>query len=186
MSEARTLNYATPEARPLTDAAITAASTLAGVALLVAMGKGIAAAGDAMDLPNACWQLLTARAVAGALVVSTLVTIRRDMLALFGIAYGAAMLMSHGGPMLLMWCTLAGLATWGVRALTRSRVQGFLAIVIPTLTFALVMTGGSLVRAIERGTQLDYLRDAGIRAAVTVLTALAVFGVAKAVRRSMR
>lgn len=186
MSEARILTLEASESRPLTDAAITAATTLAGVALFVVMGKGIAAVGQAMDLPNACWQLLTARAIAGALVVSTLVMIRRDMLALFGVAYGAAMLMSHGGPMLLMWCTLAGVAAWGVRALTRSRVQGFLAIALPTLTFALVMTGGSLVKAIERGTLASYSVDAGIRAVVTVLTASAVVGVAVLAKRAMR
>jgi hypothetical protein len=177
MTEARAL---TPDTtvRPFTDTAITVASTLAGVALLVLAGKGIAAVGNAMDLPNACWQLLTARAVAGALVVSTLVTIRRDQLALFGLVYGAAMLLSHAGWPLMMWCTLAGLVAWGVRVLVRDRMPAVLAVVLPTLAFALVMTGGSLMRALERGTVTGYLQDAGIRGAVTVVIAALVVGTA--------
>lgn len=191
MSEARTLPYATDASRPasVADLAITVASTLAGVALLVAAGKGIAAVGNAFDLVNGCWQLLALRAAAGAAIVGSLLAIRRDQLAIFGIAYGAAMLASHAGWQLLMWCSIAGLAAWGVRTLVRSasgdRVAPFLAILLPTLTFLVLMTGGSFVRAIERGTVGSYAVDAMLRVVVTVLVVAGVYGAAKLIRRAM-
>lgn len=126
------------------------AATLGGVLLLYLMGKGIAALGNAMDLPRACWQLLALRAAAAGVVVGTLARFRLDHLAIFGVAYGAVLMMGHAS-----WVTLVGASVAGVIAFVlRKRWQDrsvVWSVIVPVGMFVMLLGAGSAYRAIERG-----------------------------------
>lgn len=167
----------------------TAAVTLTGVAVLVLLGKGIAALGQALSLPNACWQLLALRAASVALVAGVLVRTGRESWWLFGAGYGAALTLSHASWVVLTYATLAGLAAWGVKWLLvvrRERGRGdasawgraVAAWAVP-LVFVVVLAGASLQRQVLREGWWAgggaWLFDLGIRlaGAVAVLAVLA-------------
>ncbi|MFN4243187.1 MAG: hypothetical protein ACK4PI_08115 [Tepidisphaerales bacterium] len=166
----------------------TAAVTLTGVAVLVLLGKGIASLGQALSLPNACWQLLALRAASVALVAGVLVRTGRESWWLFGAGYGAALMLSHASWVVLTYATLAGLAAWGSKVLlTGPRFGGAApggwgrvaaAWAVP-LVFVVVLAGASMQRQVLREGLWTgggaWLFDLGIRlaGAVAVLAVLA-------------
>lgn len=187
-----------------------AAVTLAGVVALWLLGKGVAAVGQALALPNACWQLLALRAAAVALVAGVLARSGRASWWLLGAGYGLTLMLSHTSWLVLTFATLAGLAAWGVESVghrlgsasgpdsTRGPADGVspspwtdwaVRWVVP-LVFVGVLAGASLVRRVEReGLVMGggaWLWDLGIRlsGAVAVLTLLAIVSSLRKGRRS--
>lgn len=139
------------------------AATLTAVAVLVLLGKGIGALGQALALPNACWQLLALRAAAVVLVAGTLVRTGRDLWWLFGVGYAAALMMSHTSMPLFLATVGAGLAAWGVRVWVKN---GWGVVAVP-LVFMTVLAGASLYRKVGAQGWVagggEWLFDLGIR-----------------------
>jgi intracellular septation protein A len=126
------------------------AATLGGVLLLYLMGKGIAALGNALDLPRACWQLLALRAAAAGLVVGMLARLRLDHLVVFGLAYGAVLMMGHASWVTLVGASVAGLVAFVLRRRWEDRSLAE-SVVVPVGVFVMLLGAGSAYRAIERG-----------------------------------
>lgn len=141
--------------------------TVAAVAVLVVLGKGIAALGSALELPNACWQLLALRAAAGAGVIAVLTRLGRGQLALFGVMYAGALMLSHTSAAIFIAATLAGLAAGGVRwALREGRYSKWSPWAVG-LVFVVVLSGSTLYRKLVTqppGTAgMEWVFDLGIR-----------------------
>ncbi len=156
------------------------AATLVGVLMLYLMGKGIAAIGNALELPRACWQLLALRAAAAGLVVGVLARFRLDHLAVFGVAYGAMLMMGHASWVTLVGASLAGLVSFGLRSRWQDR-SAILSIVVPVGLFVMLLGSGSAYRAIERGgwdaigsAGLDLVIRGVVGAAVALLVVLVI------------
>ncbi|MFT3785076.1 MAG: hypothetical protein QM770_02785 [Tepidisphaeraceae bacterium] len=180
MSEVTSVSIARPNAivstltRPV-------AVTVAGVATMFLANKLIAATGEALHLPQMCWQMLAVRSALLGAVASTLLVIRCDRLAIFGVLYGLTLVLAHFSWPLLISATLAGVLAAGVRWALRSR-ESFVATLLPVLTLSVVLTGGSLFKAIEKGTFGSYSTDVLLRASVTVAIGAIVWGIARLVR----
>jgi hypothetical protein len=151
------------------------AYTLAGVAVLVVLGKGIAALGQALSLPNACWQLLALRAAAGAAVIGSLAFAGRGSFLLFGVLYAAALMLSHSSLPVFLSVVLAGIATAGVARATNR--YGSLRIYAMALTFVSVMSVGSLYGKLSRAEGLDGALAWGFDLAIRLAGAAAVVSI---------
>lgn len=163
---------------PVRSIAVETAWTLSAVITLVLMGKGIAAIGSALSLPNACWQLLALRAAAGALVVASLTRFDRGQLTLFGVLYAAALMLSHTSLPLFLAATVAGVLAAAVRWAMRGTSLEWLRTLVTTVVFITVLASASLYRKMERsstGTALGewgfdlLIRMTGVVAAVALV-----------------
>ena len=147
--------------------------TVAGVGALVLMGMAINAAGEAMKLPYACWQLTGARAAASTAVIGTLASLRRGHLALFGALYGAWLMTSHASAMLVGSAAAAGVGAWLVGTVLADR--GLIVRLLATaLTFNVLLTTSGLAKALSseagsRTTLTSWSAGVGLRALATIV-----------------
>lgn len=152
---------------PARSVAVETAWTLAAVATLVVLGKGIAALGSALELPNACWQLLALRAAAGAGVIALLTRLDRGQLTLFGIVYAGALMLSHTSAAIFVAATMAGIAAAGVRVSLREGRYLKWSPWLVAVVFVIVLSGSTLYRKLA--TQplgvagQEWVFDLGIR-----------------------
>lgn len=163
----------TPAIKPI---ALDVATTLAGALTLWACGKGIAALGEALSLPNACWQLLALRAGAAALVVGGLAGSGRDRLWLFGLAYAALMSISHFSPWIVAGCVLAGVGASLLRHLRFGPV-------VAGLTFVVLLAAPGLYSRSARLPVSDLALDLAIRVTAAAVVLVGLFQIVRLFRR---
>ena len=154
-------------------AASTFVWTVAGVGVLILLGKAIGSIGTAAGLPSACWQLTGARAAASTAVLGGLVSLRRGNLLLFGALYGLWLMAGHASILLAGSAVIAGAAAWllGLAFADRGLIVRLLA---TTLAFNVLLTMSGLVKAIagdaaSRVTLGSWAGGAGMRVLATVV-----------------
>lgn len=156
-----------------------AASVLAAIALIV-LGKLIAVSGAALQLPDACWQLLGARSAAATIIIVPLVALRLDRMTLFGAVYAAGLSLSHFSGNLVGATLLAGITAHMVARMAVGRLGMTVASIGAACTFGVVMSLARLIRAISAEAPLAtsagrWAGDAGVRLGVGVIVGLIAY-----------
>lgn len=149
-----------------------ATTTVAAITLILA-NKLTVSFGRHAGLSDACWQLTALRAALAGATLTTLISLRKDHLALLGVIYAVSLSLTHGSVASFLFPVAAGTVAMLVRvglfgressiappdagaasgrgsSLPRELVLTLLPTLLPTLAFTLLLAGPSLVTKVSK------------------------------------